>query len=101
MSEKLLSRLPITLDPINKLVIFQKVVSFKEIKEELDLLKKSYKDIYDWSIIINNTYYSSISQGNFVSNTLISNCTCGKVTGFCNCTYPGSVLSRLSSTNNT
>lgn len=60
------SRPQVSLYPHKKEITFNNPLSFEDIKGELKLLKRSYKDIYEWKIIINGqtiTFSSTASPG--------------------------------------
>lgn len=66
------SRPQVSLYPHKKEITFNNPLSFEDIKGELKLLKKSYKDIYEWKIIINGSrisYFSSSSGSTYMGTT--------------------------------
>lgn len=83
-----------------KKIKFKKQLSFNELKEELKLLKKSYKDIFEWTIEVENTGLTFITSNNHSS--YIYNNTCKAST---NCMYPGcnctSIITRPANTKQT
>lgn len=53
---QIVNRPQVTLKPSIRTVTFTSPLSFQEIKNELKLLKKSYKDILEWNVVIENNY---------------------------------------------
>lgn len=78
---QLINRPLVEINPANRQVKFNEPLSFNQIKDELKLLKKSYKDIFEWNIIIKEW---SI---NFISNNTLTNIP---MVGDTNITHPGS-----------
>lgn len=73
----------IEINPQIKKIKFKKQLSFNELKEELKLLKKSYKDIFEWTIEVENTGLTFVATS---SSNYIYNSACGTPTS---CMYPG------------